>query len=306
MCEYRIVMYPLDYRTEYKRASPPPPSLAWLSMLLRSPASLLLSLSAACALQIPFGARQDDAHPTLPPSSDPATLSPGQGLKSLSLRHAVHLSTTKRHLPPSRRDYSSSELHVLADLTTYSNTQRVKTRRIRTQRPSSQAAFQAARRASYVTPQRAMQLGRLPTLQELEDAVLGSTLEWDEVEIEVPDTSDVETLAAFGKMTSNAYTTPDAANWYDIGSGWNRVRLDAARLASRNLADGFASAQSDSFGWKEDGMRGHVFADDTNSTIVIAIKGTSSYIVGGDSGTSKNDKINVSCGVRQSPSLIPG
>ncbi|BGP30638.1 Putative lipase atg15 [Rhodotorula toruloides] len=242
-------------------------------MRLQSPSALLLSLSAACALQIPFSARTplDDARPTFPPSSGSAGVSAGQGLKSLTLRHAIHLSTTERHLPPSQRDYSSGELDVLADLTTYSNTQQVKTRRIRTQRPSSQAAFQAARRASYFTPQRATGLGRLPTLQELGDAALGSTLEWDEVVIEVPDTRDVETLAAFGKMTSNAYTTPDAGNWYDIGSGWNR---------------------SDSFGWKEDGIRGHVFADETNSTVVIAIKGTSAFIVGGDSGTSKNDKIN--------------
>lgn len=204
-------------------------------MLLRSPSALLLSLSAACALQIPFSARTplDDARPTFPPSSASAGLTAGQGLKSLTLRHAVHLSTTERHLPPSKRDYSSGELDVLADLTTYSNTQHVKTRRIRTQRPSSQAAFQAARRASYFTPQRAMGLGRLPTLQELEDAALGSTLEWDEVEVEVPDTSDVETLAAFGKMTSNAYTTPDAGNWYDIGSGWNRVRPVAVNSSSR-------------------------------------------------------------------------
>lgn len=52
--------------------------------------------------------------------------------------------------------------------------------------------------------------------------------------------------------------------------------------------------QSDSFGWQEDGLRGHVFADEHNSTVVLALKGTSALIVGGGGGTAKNDKTNVS------------
>jgi putative lipase involved disintegration of autophagic bodies len=63
----------------------------------------------------------------------------------------------------------------------------------------------------------------LRTWDELEDDRLAGTLEWEDTEIEVPDTEDVETLAAFGRMTSNAYTTPDSSGWYDIGDGWNRV-----------------------------------------------------------------------------------
>lgn len=40
-----------------------------------------------------------------------------------------------------------------------------------------------------------------------------------------------------------------------------------------------------------------MFADEKNETIVVAIKGTSAFIVGGGTETSKNDKINVSrCG----------
>lgn len=55
-------------------------------------------------------------------------------------------------------------------------------------------------------------------------------------------------------------------------------------------------AQSDSFGWKEDGLRGHVFADEANTTVVLALKGTSALIVGGGGGTARNDKTNVSAG----------
>lgn len=51
--------------------------------------------------------------------------------------------------------------------------------------------------------------------------------------------------------------------------------------------------QSESFGWLEDGIRGHIFADETNSTIVVAIKGTTAGLVGGSGTTSRRDKINV-------------
>ena len=192
-------------------------------------AALALAAPPASALQIPLFAHRSP--PTSPPSSAPNAASSSTGssnLHALTLRHAVHLPTVRRHLPPSRRDYSPLDLAALSvpdpALGLYPPTQRLKTRRIRTQRPSSQAAFHAARRASFNTPLRAVQLGRLPTEGELDDALLAGTLEWDDVEIEAPDASDVETLAAFGRMTSNAYTLPDREGWYDVGDGWNVVR----------------------------------------------------------------------------------
>ncbi|GAA5925419.1 hypothetical protein JCM3775_001406 [Rhodotorula graminis] len=236
-------------------------------------AALTLAAPPALALQIPLFARPPP--PTSPPSSAPNPLDSATNVHALTLRHAVHLPTAHRHLPPSRRDYSPLDLAPLSvpdrPLGLYPPTQHLKHRRIRAQRPSSQAAFHAARRASFNTPLRAMQLGRLPTEGELDDALLAGTLEWDDVDIEAPDTSDVDTLAAFGRMTSNAYTLPDREGWYDIGDGWN---------------------VSDSFGWQEDGLRGHVFADEHNSTVVLALKGTSALIVGGGGGTAKNDKTN--------------
>ena len=51
--------------------------------------------------------------------------------------------------------------------------------------------------------------------------------------------------------------------------------------------------QSDSFGWLEDGIRGHIWANEDNSTIVVSIKGTSAAVVGGGDGkTGLNDKTN--------------
>lgn len=56
----------------------------------------------------------------------------------------------------------------------------------------------------------------------------------------------------------------------------------------------YAFSQNSTFGWEEDGLRGHVFASEDNSTLIIAIKGTSAAILGGGGGTSTRDKINVS------------
>ncbi|GAA6006990.1 hypothetical protein JCM11491_001469 [Sporobolomyces phaffii] len=234
-------------------------------MLLVPPllASTLLYLGVpASGLQLPFLA------PTSPP--DPASLPPSG--RTFTLRHALHAPTSHRHLAPSRIDYSPRDLAAISALSPYSLSHTVpRTKRLRVQRPNSQAAFHAARRTAFRTKVARSSLTVRDDDDHLADARLAAALEWHDADVEVPDTDDVETLAAFGRMTSNAYTTPDASGWYDIGGGWNR---------------------SDSFGWKEHGIRGHVFADDKNETIVVAIKGTSAFIVGGGTETSKNDKIN--------------
>ncbi|GAA5934891.1 lipase family protein [Sporobolomyces koalae] len=239
-------------------------------MLLIPPllASALL-LPATRAVQIPFIATS----PTSPPERDslPLTAPDGIAAQRLTLRHAFHAPTAERHKPLSQIDYDRDDLASISSLSPYSTTQTVRTKRLRTHQPSSQDAFHAARRTSFARSMRTRYAGTFPTREHLADQALASTLEWNETEIEAPDTSDVDTLAALGKMTSNAYTTPDASGWYDIGGGWNRT---------------------DSFGWKEHGIRGHVFADDQNKTVVVAIKGTSAFLVGGGTETSKNDKIN--------------
>ncbi|GAA5863799.1 hypothetical protein JCM3774_001162 [Rhodotorula dairenensis] len=243
----------------------------------------LLCASQALSLQVPLlqrlptdppaSAQRDDS-PTSP-SSDRVHSSPRPPAADpqplLTLRHAVHLPLHERHRPASRRDYDSADVLSLAaaDPTLYPLSQSVKTRRIRAQRPSSQAAFQAARRHAYRT--KSIQVGRTPTRQDDDDARLARALEWEDIEIDAPDVTSVETLAAFGKMTSNAYSLPEDGTWYDVGGGWNAT---------------------DSFGWQEDGLRGHVFADEKNETVVIAIKGTSALVVGGGGRTGHNDKVN--------------
>ncbi|RPA83623.1 alpha/beta-hydrolase [Ascobolus immersus RN42] len=97
---------------------------------------------------------------------------------------------------------------------------------------------------------------------------------WVEEEITQPNITDKESVIALAKMAADAYVeVPRTEDWLEAGAPWN-VTGD--------------------FGWEDDGLRGHVFVDDTNTTLVIGVKGTSIAIFEGPTtGKDKiNDKIN--------------
>ncbi|KAG0152346.1 hypothetical protein CROQUDRAFT_667247 [Cronartium quercuum f. sp. fusiforme G11] len=96
-------------------------------------------------------------------------------------------------------------------------------------------------------------------------------LGWQDSEIEMPDVTHLKTLSSLAKMTNDAYTIPDDDRWVDPGKKWNI---------------------SNSFGWEQDGLRGHVFATADNKSVVIAIKGTSAGLLGNGGSTGANDKLN--------------
>jgi len=97
-------------------------------------------------------------------------------------------------------------------------------------------------------------------------------VQWISEDIPVPNITNIHVVTTLAKVSSNAYIRiPDTEDWYDLGRKWN---------------------ESHDFGWEEYGLRGHVFANEDNSTIIVAMKGTSPPFVGG-SDTSTNDKINV-------------
>lgn len=77
---------------------------------------------------------------------------------------------------------------------------------------------------------------------------------WTLEHVPGPNVTDKETVLNLAIMSSDAYV------------------LDTTDPAWMNLTDGFN--QSQGFGWQTYGIRGHVFADQDNSTIVVAIKGT--------------------------------
>ncbi|KAK9375385.1 Alpha/Beta hydrolase protein [Lipomyces chichibuensis] len=96
--------------------------------------------------------------------------------------------------------------------------------------------------------------------------------DWIHERVRTPNISDPETLGTLARMTADAYVAvPASKDWVDVGEPYNETL---------------------GFGWDDKGVRGHVFADDENKTVVVAIKGTSSTLFDSDGDTVSNDKIN--------------
>ncbi|PHH69052.1 hypothetical protein CDD80_7048 [Ophiocordyceps camponoti-rufipedis] len=94
---------------------------------------------------------------------------------------------------------------------------------------------------------------------------------WIMDQVSSPDVTDKNTVLSMAYMAADAYVDNDGEpNWLDVGLPFNR---------------------SADFGWHSDGLRGHVWADDSNSTIVIGLKGTTPAVFDGD-GTTTKDKVN--------------
>ncbi|KAK5997438.1 Putative lipase ATG15 [Cladobotryum mycophilum] len=94
---------------------------------------------------------------------------------------------------------------------------------------------------------------------------------WTMDQVSSPDVTDKNTVLSMAYMTADAYVEKEGqADWQDVGSPFNRS-LD--------------------FGWETDGLRGHIWADESNSTVVIGLKGTSPAVFDGE-GTTTNDKEN--------------
>ncbi len=115
---------------------------------------------------------------------------------------------------------------------------------------------------------------RVATIKSLIGTGLSATLApsaWRLDELNGPDIRDKETVLNLATMASNSYVkVPKTEDWRDLGGRFN---------------------ESSPFGWEGDGLRGHIFADQGNSTIVIAIKGTTPALFDGAETTS-NDKEN--------------
>lgn len=100
-------------------------------------------------------------------------------------------------------------------------------------------------------------------------------LDWAMDTTSAPNISDRDTLINLARMTSDAYSAdPTAADWMNITNGFN----------------------STGFGWNDTGLRGHVFANADNSTVIIAFKGTSVDPRDAWAGSDKlNDNLLFSC-----------
>lgn len=78
---------------------------------------------------------------------------------------------------------------------------------------------------------------------------------WTIDDVSTPNVTDKETVLALARMSWDAYTAePGTGEWQDATGNYNN---------------------SQGFGWDGDSLRGHVFADKDNSTVIVSIKGTS-------------------------------
>jgi lipase ATG15 len=95
--------------------------------------------------------------------------------------------------------------------------------------------------------------------------------QWTLDEVKGPNISDKDTVINLAVMAANAYNPePGEGDWEDVWQGYNR---------------------STPFGWEGDGLRGHIFANEGNETVIISLKGTSPAVFDGD-GTTTKDKLN--------------
>jgi lipase ATG15 len=103
------------------------------------------------------------------------------------------------------------------------------------------------------------------------EAVSLASSDWAMDDVFGPDITDKETVISLARATADAYLeTQEDPKWEDIGIGLN---------------------YSQSFGWEADGLRGHIFADSSNTTIIVGLKGTSPAVFDGE-GTTTKDKLN--------------
>jgi lipase ATG15 len=94
---------------------------------------------------------------------------------------------------------------------------------------------------------------------------------WTVDELPGPNITDKESVLGLARIAANAYVLDDDdPEWFPVGGSFN---------------------YTDDFGWDNDGLRGHIFADQTNMTVIVGIKGTSPAVFDG-SETTTNDKIN--------------
>ncbi|KAF9528233.1 Alpha/Beta hydrolase protein [Crepidotus variabilis] len=103
---------------------------------------------------------------------------------------------------------------------------------------------------------------------------LAPVVAWDDWEVPIPDVTKRSTLYQLAKMAGNSYF-PDlnSSGWYDVSEGW----------------------KSNPHGWlpEDDGLRGHIFVSNDNTSVVISIKGTSATWPVGEGGpTAPRDKLN--------------
>ncbi|KAI6779176.1 putative lipase-like protein [Emericellopsis cladophorae] len=230
----------------------------------RVTAAILLSFLAVVPTTVTASTSQlvDDTlfapGPVLP--SDPEPIIPSE--HTFTLRHIYHHGTNKHPSLHRSKDilHDGSRVFLAAeddygehDLTKLKARSRAETiERLRDRRPSVVDPMVAEARRTGAA------------------AVLGTSA-WTMDDLPTPDITDKATVLSMAYMAANAYVEKEGeGNWEDVRGPFGRT---------------------DDFGWEGDGLRGHVWADEKNETVVIGLKGTSTAVFDGE-GTTTNDKVN--------------
>lgn len=200
--------------------------------------------------------------PGLQPDSDIPRPSRDLGEREFTLRHIYHHGT---HQYPNLHRYvdipKQSRLEVLSD---DGITREEAPKKLRARAVSTNIERLADRRRSTID-------GILDYAGIHGEAMSLPASAWTVDEIQGPNYTDKATVVTFAKMAANAYVTePWTGEWKDVKGGFN---------------------YTENFGWELDGLRGHIYADTTNKTVVIGLKGTTMAVFDG-ADTTSNDKLN--------------
>jgi lipase ATG15 len=233
----------------------------------RATAALLLSFlafapSIATAYTEHHTSSSEDAFlppgPVLPLNPEP----PQPAEHTFTLRHIFHHGTTLHPQLHRRRDIVQDRSRIL--LAAEDGYEVDEIPQLRAKSRASSIERLKDRRPSVVDPlvAQARQHGY---------ATILDASAWTVDDVPTPDVTDKITVLAMAYMAADAYVeSDDLPDWEEVGGSYNR---------------------SADFGWETDGLRGHIWSDENNSTVVIGMKGTSPAVFDGD-GTTTNDKVN--------------
>ncbi|OTB07182.1 hypothetical protein M426DRAFT_318208 [Hypoxylon sp. CI-4A] len=229
----------------------------------RVTARLLLSFLAASASPAAASFQNSGAEYSNSPLLTPLIPEPPQPAEhTFTLRHVFHHGTYRHPGLHRRKDIREADAEVWLASEDGHEAERIPPLKAKSQ--SRKIERLVDRRPSTVDPlvAEARQRGYV---------IASEPSAWTVDEVLGPDVTQKETVLTMALIASDAYVmNPTLPDWDEVGEPFNR---------------------SADFGWESDGLRGHIWGDQTNSTIVIGLKGTSPAVFDGE-GTTTNDKIN--------------
>lgn len=240
---------------------------------------LLAGLLSIAVLPGSVSASDPAQFPILPPQI-PTESNAALGTHEFSLRHIFHRGTTEHPDFHARLDIRpDTQLRALSEDGDDEELEMDMGPLVASSRPLTIQRL-ADRRMSTIQ-------AHLQTAQMSADVMASSPLDWVMDTLPGPNVTDKETVLTFARMTANDYIEePGTADWESIHGQFN---------------------YSQSFGWQRDGLRGHIYTDKTNSTVVISLKGTSPALFDGAGTTTKdkeNDNLYFSCSCGQGGSYL--